>query len=132
MDFSSILDRRSVLGVDFIRMLLPHRGRGVALHLATRFLSPIEWLADGFPEVFVTTSEQDYFYDANLRFIERLKSHSVPVDTLIYDRSARNARHTWQQDARHSESQEVYRRLHAFVRRVTAGAAAATPVVTAH
>lgn len=119
VDFSVILERGFVLSRNFVRMLLPDRGRGASLHHAARYLSPIEWLDLGFPEVFVTTSEQDYFYDANLRYIDRLNHHAVPVDALIYDRSARNARHTWQQDARHPESQEVYRRLHAFVHRVT-------------
>ncbi|TFC55213.1 alpha/beta hydrolase [Cryobacterium sp. TMT2-15-1] len=43
----------------------------------------------------------------------------IAVDTLIYDRKQTNTRHTWQQDGAHPESQEVYRRLGAFVRRVS-------------
>ena len=48
-----------------------------------------------------------------------LQKHAVPVDTLIYLWANANTEHTWQQDYRYPESQEVYRRLHAFVRNVT-------------
>lgn len=40
------------------------------------------------------------------------------METLIYSWSSTNTEHTWQQDYRYPESQEVYRRLHAFVNRV--------------
>jgi acetyl esterase/lipase len=130
VDFSVLFERSSVLSLDFVRMLVPRhrrrtdisgrRARGQAwLRREARFLSPIEWLAPGFPPVLVTTSERDYFYRANLNFLERLRAHAIPVETLIYDRSVRNAVHTWQQNARHDESQEVYRRLHQFVRMAT-------------
>lgn len=125
VDFSVMLERGFILSLSFIRMLLPQHGRGLALADAARYLSPIEWLSPAFPPVFLTTSEQDPFYRANLNFIDRLRSRSVPVDALIYDRTARNTRHTWQQDYRYPESQEVYRRLQAFVRRVAAPAALA-------
>lgn len=130
VDFAELFERRSVLSLDFIRMLVPrHRRRtgvsargahGLAwLRREARFLSPIEWLLPGFPPVFLSTSERDYFYRGNMRFVERLGTHKIPVDTLVYDHSVRNAVHTWQQNARHAESQEVYRRLHRFVAMVT-------------
>jgi acetyl esterase/lipase len=85
---------------------------------AIRFLSPIEWIGPSFPPVFVTTSERDLFYRANLNFLARLRATGVRVDTLIYGIGASSARHTWQQDSRLAESQEVYRRLQQFVRSV--------------
>lgn len=140
VDFSVFFEKGFVLSLNFIRMLLPGfrtRGRdrrGVrgfgatgggagggrleALRRAAGFLSPIEWLDSRFPPVFVTTSERDFFYGANLNFIARLREHAVPVDTLIYDWDNANTEHTWQQNFRYPESQEVYRRLHAFVRKV--------------
>jgi acetyl esterase len=119
VDFSVIFERGFILGLQFVRMLLPQKVNNAMLPIAARYLSPIEWLDAGFPPVFVTTSEQDYFYRANLNFIERLRSHAVTVDTVIYGRHDRNARHTWQQDARYAESQAVYARLQDFVSRVT-------------
>ena len=117
-DFSVLFDRGFVLSLNFVRMLLPERGRGLHLRTAARFMSPIEWLDRGFPPVFVTTSERDYFYRANLNFIEALRARKIWVDTLIYGRRSVNTKHTWQQDDTHPESQEVYRRLGAFVRAV--------------
>lgn len=131
VDFSVFFESGFVLSLNFIRMLLPlglprRRGlkllqiRGTAeqLESAARFVSPIEWLDGRHPPVFVTTSERDFFYRANMNFIERLRSHAVPVDTLIYPWENANTEHTWQQDYRYPESQEVYRRLRAFVRKV--------------
>jgi acetyl esterase len=118
VDFSVMLERGFILSLEFVRMLLPQRGRGLLLAEAARYLSPIEWVGPKFPPVFITTSEQDPFYRANLNFISRLRARSVPVDVLIYDRASRNTRHTWQQDYRYPESQEVYRRLQKFVNRV--------------
>ena len=124
VDFSVFFERGFVLSLRFVRMLLPRAARsprrlGIpALRTAARFLSPIEWLDPRFPPVFVTTSERDFFYAANLNFIERLRQHGVYVDTLVYGWDAPNTEHTWQQDFRHAESQEVYRRLHMFVRSV--------------
>ena len=124
-DFSVMFQRGFVLSLNFVRMLLPERDRGLSLRAAATFLSPIEWLDKGFPPVFITTSERDYFYRANLSFIEALRRRSVLVDTVIYGRHRRNTRHTWQQDASHPESQEVYKRLGVFVRKVAAPTAAA-------
>lgn len=144
VDFSVFFEKGFVLSLNFIRMLLPAlrsggRNRGIgggmrgglgsrfagsgpsrleALRKGAGFLSPIEWLDSRFPPVFVTTSERDFFYAANLNFIARLRAYSVPVDSLIYDWDNSNTEHTWQQDFRYPESQEVYRRLHAFVRKV--------------
>ena len=144
VDFSVFFDQGFVLSLNFIRMLLPGlraggRNRGIggglrgsfgsrftgsgpgrldALRKGAGFLSPIEWLDSRFPPVFVTTSERDFFYAANMNFIARLREHSVPVDRLIYDWDNSNTEHTWQQNFRYPESQEVYRRLHAFVRKV--------------
>jgi acetyl esterase/lipase len=66
--------------------------------------------------VLVTTSRKDFFYRANLNFIAALRRHSVPVQSLVSE----EAQHTWQQDSRHPGSLEVYSRLQAFVRQVTA------------
>ena len=93
-------------------------GHVEALRKGAGFLSPIEWLDSRFPPVLVTTSERDFFFAANMNFIARLREHSVPVDSLIYGWDSSNTEHTWQQDFRYPESQEVYRRLHAFVRKV--------------
>jgi acetyl esterase/lipase len=148
VDFSVFFEKGFVLSLNFIRMLLPglHPGgrprqrRGIgpglrrslggvggkgsgsghleALRQGADFLSPIEWLDSRFPPVLVTTSERDFFFAANMNFIARLREHSVPVDSLIYGWDSSNTEHTWQQDFRYPESQEVYRRLHAFVRKV--------------
>jgi acetyl esterase/lipase len=120
VDFSVVFERGFILGLQFVQMLLPERVAKKLLPHAARFLSPIEWLSAGFPPVLVTTSEQDYFYRANLNFIARLKSHRVQVETVILGRRDRNAHHTWQQDASFAESQLVYQHLHRFVERVTA------------
>lgn len=122
VDFSVMFERGFIMSLQFVRMLLPERLSGPALRRAARFLSPIEWLDAGFPPVLVTTSESDYFYRANLNFIARLRQHAVRVETVIYDRRNRRTRHTWQQDARHPESQVVYRALQSFVRQVAAPA----------
>ncbi len=119
VDFSVMFDRGFILGLQFVRMLLPNRVERRLLPAAARYLSPIEWLDAGFPPVLVTTSEQDPFYRANLNFIARLRALRIPVETVIFDRRVRNTRHTWQQNAHLAESQIVYSRLHAFVHRVT-------------
>jgi acetyl esterase len=134
VDFSVLFDKGFILSLNFVQMLLPARitqpkapqrdqsaSRLTKLHLlrrAAHFLSPIEWLDAGYPPVFVTTSERDYFYRANLNFVASLRRYSIPVETLIYEKTNANAQHTWQQNYRYPESQEVYRRLQAFVRRV--------------
>lgn len=120
VDFSVVFERGFILGLQFVQMLLPAPVAKKLLPRAARFLSPIEWLSAGFPPVLVTTSEQDYFYRANVNFIARLRSHRVEVDTVILGHRDRNARHTWQQNAKFAESQLVYEHLHRFVRRVTA------------
>jgi acetyl esterase/lipase len=149
VDFSVMLEPGFVLSLQFIRMLIPpkyrrgHSGRSgrdgqrrppapqraAALRRATRYLSPIEWLGPLFPPVFISTSERDYFFRANLNFMAGLRRNGVAVDALVYDRKSRNAVHTWQQNYRHEESQAVYRRLQDFVLAVTRGAAvgAVTP-----
>lgn len=130
VDFSVHFDKGFILSLNFIRMLLPRRvqelsraagrGRHPLLRRAAHFLSPIEWLDAGFPPVFITTSERDYFYRANLNFVATLRRNSIPVETLIYERANPNTSHTWQQNYRYPESQEVYRRLQGFVKRVAA------------
>ena len=114
-DFSVIFERGFVLGLGFVRMLLPGRGRGEHLERAARFLSPIEWIDRTYPPVLVTTSRRDYLYRANLNFIAALRRHGVGVETLVDD----DALHTWQQDSRHPASAEVYSRLRLFVASVT-------------
>lgn len=141
VDFSVFFEAGFVLSLNFVRMLLPAgpgparraapvqsedgsrrlpstRSTRAALKAAAGYLSPIEWLDGSHPPVFVATSERDYFYQANLNFIDRLRRHNVPVDVLIYPWDSANTEHTWQQDYRYPESQEVYRRLHLFVRDV--------------
>jgi acetyl esterase len=113
VDFSVMFERGFVLGLGFVRMLLPGRGRGQHLERAARFLSPIEWLDANYPPVLVTTSRRDYLYRANLNFVAALRRHRVVVDVLVDD----DALHTWQQDSRHPASREVYCRLQEFVRR---------------
>ncbi len=127
VDFSVMFERGFILSLAFVRMLLPHPGATATgrrtrseLRRAAAYLSPIEWLDSAFPPVFVSTSERDYFYRANLNFIARLREHGVRVDSLVYDRANANTLHTWQQDSRYPESQEVYQRLQGFVREVTA------------
>lgn len=115
VDFSVMFERGFILGMGFVRMLLPGRGKGLHLRDATQFLSPIEWVGSSYPPVLVTTSRRDPFYRANLNFIAALRRHRVPVESLVDD----EAPHTWQQDTRHPASPAVYDRLHAFVRRVT-------------
>jgi acetyl esterase len=114
VDFSVMFERGFLLGLGFVRMLLPERGRGLHLPRAARYLSPIEWVHEGYPPVFVTTSRKDFFYRANLNFIRALEKHRVPVDSHFDHR----ARHTWQQDSRHPSSSAVYERLQAFVSKV--------------
>ncbi len=125
-DFSVVFDRGFILGIGFVRMLLPLRGRGRSLRRAARYLSPIEWIGSDYPPVLVTTSERDFLYQANLNFVAKLRSAGVEVETLIFDRSRRNAEHTWQQNARLPESQEVYGLLQRFVARVGAREAVAS------
>ena len=115
VDFSVVFDKGFIMGLGFVRMLLPGRGRGLDLRFAARYLSPIEWVGAGYPPVLVTTSRQDFFYGANLNFIAALRRNRVPVESLVDDA----APHTWQQDSRHPGSVEVYRRLQEFVQRVT-------------
>jgi acetyl esterase len=119
-DFSVLFDRGFILGIGFVRMLLPLRGRGRSLRRAARYLSPIEWIGEGYPPVLVTTSERDFLYQANLNYVARLRAAGVEVETLVFDWSRRNAEHTWQQNARLPESQEVYGLLQRFVARVGA------------
>ncbi|MCU1476281.1 MAG: alpha/beta hydrolase [Subtercola sp.] len=124
VDLSMLFDPAPILSKNFIRLLHP-KGRGVpaasrSLRASAKYLSPIEWVKSDHPEVFVSTSERDYFYDSNLQFINRLRAALVPVETLIYGHENRNTRHTWQQNYRFAESQTVYERLTAFIQRVTA------------
>jgi acetyl esterase len=114
VDLSVVFERGFILSQGFVRMLVPGRVRRAHLQEAARALSPIEWVSPAFPPVLVTTSERDFFYRSNLRFIDALREHGVHVDVLV----SAEAQHTWQQDTRHPASAEVYDRLHAFVARV--------------
>ncbi len=123
VDFSVFFDRGFVMSLNFIRMLLP-RGHSATgdrhkLREAAHFMSPIEWLDSRCPPVFITTSERDFFYHSNLNLIRALSAHGVAVDALIYRWSSSNTEHTWQQNFRYPESQEVYRRLESFITKVT-------------
>jgi len=133
VDFSVFFDKGFVMSLNFIRMLLPrehaaaHRRRKDSpdtarhhkLREAAHFMSPIEWLDSRCPPVFITTSERDFFYDSNMNFIRLLGEHGVSVDSLVYDWHSTNTEHTWQQNFRYPESQEVYRRLGSFISKVT-------------
>ena len=132
VDFSVFFDKGFVMSLNFIRMLLPapapasrHRkgaresARHYRLREAAHFMSPIEWLDSRCPPVFITTSERDFFYDSNMNFIRTLSEHGVHVDSMVYGWSSSNTEHTWQQNFRYPESQEVYRRLESFITRVT-------------
>ncbi|MCS5497583.1 alpha/beta hydrolase [Cnuibacter physcomitrellae] len=122
VDFSVLFERGFIMGLGFVRMLLPGGARSATrsqLQRASTPLSPIEWVDRSFPPVFVSTSERDYFYRANLNFIARLRDHGVRVRSLVYDRSTPNTLHTWQQFDGYPQSQEVYRRLREFVHEVT-------------
>jgi acetyl esterase/lipase len=125
-DFGPVFERGFAMGHDFVRMLLPDRGRGQRLDEAARYLSPVEWVGPGFPPTFISSSERDFLYRANRNLAARLREHGVEVDALFLGREARAARHTWQQDAAHQHSPVVYERLQAFVRRVCGGVPAAT------
>lgn len=126
VDLSVMFNPGFFLGLGFLRIQLPKDRWGHSLRGAARFLSPIEWLDTGFPPHFVTTSERDFFYGANVNFVQRLRRKLIPVETLSYDRSHKRAGHTWQQNFLHPESQEVYARVRAFVANVTKA-----PVLTA-
>ncbi|MGA7206102.1 MAG: alpha/beta hydrolase [Specibacter sp.] len=130
VDFSVFFDKGFVMSLNFIRMLLPHgdqepAGAGSAqdrhhrLREAAHFMSPIEWLDARCPPVFITTSERDFFYGSNMNLIKSLDQHGVPVDSLVYGWDRANTEHTWQQNFRYPESQEVYRRLQSFIAKVT-------------
>lgn len=131
VDFSVFFDKGFVMSLNFVRMLLPHTrkdpeaglaepsGRRHRLREAAHFMSPIEWLDSRCPPVFITTSERDFFYDSNMNFIKSLDDHGVPVDSLVYGWGNSNTEHTWQQNFRYPESQEVYRRLQTFITKVT-------------
>lgn len=113
VDFSVIFERGFILGMGFVRMLIPARFDG-SLKQASRWLSPIEWVHPDYPPVLVTTSRPDPFYRANLNFIDELRRHKVDVEVHVDE----VAQHTWQQDSRHPASGAVYGRLQNFVRRV--------------
>jgi acetyl esterase len=104
-------------------MLLPDRGRGLHLPDAAHFLSPIEWITPDSPPTLVTSSARDFLYRANLNLADRVRRSGVPLDALFLGREARNARHTWQQNAALAESLPVYARLQDFVGRVTSATA---------
>lgn len=140
VDFSEFFDQGFVMSLNFIRMLLPRdheafggddaggnrkggkptgKQRRHRLREAAHYMSPIEWLDSRCPPVFITTSERDFFYRSNMNLIQRLEEHGVPVDSLVYGWDNANTEHTWQQDFRYPESQEVYRRLQSFISKVT-------------
>ncbi|WP_253901528.1 alpha/beta hydrolase [Arthrobacter sp. PAMC 25486] len=123
VDFSVFFDKGFVMSLNFIRMLLP-RGEAAAtdrhkLREAAHYMSPIEWLDSRCPPVFITTSERDFFYHSNMKFIRLLGEHGVAVDSMVYGWGNSNTEHTWQQNYRYPESQEVYRRLESFITKVT-------------
>jgi acetyl esterase len=117
-DFNIVFERGFIMSLDFVRMLLPNNGRGAPLDEAARYLSPIEWVNEQHPPTLITSSVRDFLYRANTNFAARLRSVNVPVETLFLGKEARNARHTWQQNALYPESQAVYSKLHSFVDRV--------------
>jgi acetyl esterase/lipase len=69
--------------------------------------------------VLVTTSERDIFYRANVNFAKKAQAAGIPVEFVSYGWDSRNTEHTWQQDAGHPESAEVYARLQDFIAQVS-------------
>ena len=124
LDFSVVFERGFIMGLGFVRMLLPGRAGRDGLARRARWLSPIEWLWPEHPPVLVTTSRRDIFYSASRNFAAAARAVGVPVVEHIDER----AQHTWQQDTRHPASAPVYERLREFVRDVTAVAPAMTPI----
>ncbi|GAA4181070.1 hypothetical protein GCM10022287_35800 [Gryllotalpicola koreensis] len=122
VDFSVLFEPGFIMSHDFVRMLLPgyrrHRMKPASLQRASRWLSPIEWVDESFPPVLVTTSERDIFYHANVNFAKRAEAAGVPVEFVSYGWDSRTE-HTWQQDAAHPESAEVYARLQDFIGQVS-------------
>jgi len=123
VDFSVVFEPGFIMSHDFVRMLLPgyrrHRMKPASLQRASRWLSPIEWVDENFPPVLVTTSERDIFYHANVNFAKAAERAGVPVEFVSYGWDSRNTEHTWQQDAGHPESAEVYARLQDFIGQVS-------------
>lgn len=119
LDFSVVFERGFVMGLGFVRMLLPGRVPRSELRAASRLMSPIEWVGPDYPPTLVTTSRRDFFYGATMNFADALRANGVRVESWVSER----ALHTWQQNSFHPDSREVYSRLHAFVG-VVAGAAA--------
>ncbi|MFQ4148779.1 alpha/beta hydrolase [Arthrobacter sp. LAPM80] len=125
VDLSEFFDRGFVLSLNFVRMLLPHGDKAIRkdrhrLREESHYMSPIEWLDSRCPPVFITTSERDFFYASNMKLIRQLYQHGVPVESLVYGWRSVNTQHTWQQNYRYPESQEVYGRLQSFIKKVTA------------
>lgn len=118
LDFSVIFERGFIMGLGFVRMLLPGRSDGDGLVRRARWLSPIEWLWPEHPPVLVTTSRRDIFYTASRNFADAARALGVTVVEHVDER----AQHTWQQDTRHPASTPVYAQLRAFVTAVTAPA----------
>jgi acetyl esterase len=122
VDFSVVFEPGFIMSHDFVRMLLPgyrrHRMKPASLQRASRWLSPIEWVDESFPPVLVTTSERDIFYHANVNFAKRAQAAGIPVEFIGYGWDAR-AEHTWQQDAAHPGSAEIYARLQDFIGQVS-------------
>lgn len=54
-----------------------------------------------------------------MNFIYSFDQHGVPMASLIYGWESANTQHTWQQNFRYPESQEVYVRLQSSVKKVT-------------
>ena len=136
VDFSVVFEPGFIMSHDFVRMLLPgyrrHRMKPASLQRASRWISPIEWVDENFPPVLVTTSERDIFYRANVNFVEAAERAGVPVEFVSYGWDSR-AEHTWQQDAAHPGSAEVYARLQDFIGKVSsraqsAGASGSSPL----
>jgi acetyl esterase/lipase len=121
VDFSVLFEPGFIMSHDFARMLLPgyrrHRMKPASLQRASRWLSPIEWVDEHFPPVLVTTSERDIFYHANVNFAKKAEAAGIPVEFVSYGWDSRTE-HTWQQDAAHPESAEVYARLQDFIGQV--------------
>jgi acetyl esterase len=117
-DFRLVFEPGFAMGPSFVQLLLPKRLHRSRLAHAARFLSPVEWIGPEFPPTFISSSSRDFLHRASRSLAAEMQAHGVPVDTLFLGPESRKARHTWQQDAAHPDSEVVYQRLQAFVERV--------------
>ena len=86
VDFSVIFERGFILGLRIRADAAAGAVDGPSLKQASRVTCRRSSGCDAdYPPVLVTTSRPDYFYRANLNFVDALREHRVPVETCIVD-----------------------------------------------